>query len=246
MNFNDRILEADFISDGRGTLPTNPDREWPARDPEKLQGVCYHQSLEEHGRAAGNARYHAGPNHISRNGLPGLSYTLFVEQSGEVILANDVECKTFSQGYRDRKGDENALYIGVCFGGNFSGPGYKGTQHPTPAQMRTAVNLWRHLKSIWDWNDEALYGHFDFGKPACPGDALMNLIWMNRPTRFYSVVEKQKALSWDGFYKGEIDGIWGPLSKAALVKFQESAGLEPTGVWDFDTSLAMRGHLEGD
>jgi len=245
MNFNDEILKADFVIDGRSHLPKHAEKEWASRNPADLQGVCFHQSLEEYGTARGNARYHVGPNHISQKGLPSLSYTMFVERSGDVFLANDVECKTYSQGYRAEKGDENAAYIGVCFGGNFSGPGHEGTQRPTAAQLEVAQRLWHHLKGIWDWNDDALFGHFDFGKPACPGNELTLIIEQIRPRRFDSVVEKQKALKWGQWYDGELDGMWGPLSKKALLAFQRHAGLEPTGIWSHETSLAMRGFLEG-
>ena len=247
MNYNKRILEADFIVDMRDKLPRHASKKWRFRDPDYLEGVCYHQSLEEHGRASGNARYHSNPNHISNDGLPGLSYTMFVEKDGRVILANDVEAKTYSHGYRDPAGrDENELYIGVCFGGHFSGPGYRGTQAPTESQMQVARLLWGHLSTIWNWGPECLFGHFDFGKPACPGYELMGFVESIRPQRFDSITSRQSFLMKMSFYMGAIDGIWGPMSKEALVKFQRYAGTDPDGVWGRKTSrAAMRewGHV---
>lgn len=237
MDYNKRILEVRFINDGRGSL-SDGKKSWPSRDPEELKGVCFHQSLEQYGTASGNAKYHMGPNHISKDGLPGLSYTLFVEKDGNIILANDVESKTYSQGSRGLEGDENAKYIGVCFGGNFSGPGYEGTQVPTTPQLQAAEVLWWHLASIWMWGPQCLFGHFDFGKPACPGHHLMDLIKSVRPPSFITVIEKQRFLMKMGFYRGDLDAVWGPASKAALVEFQRSAGIHHDGVWGRGTTRA--------
>lgn len=245
MDYNSKILEADFMEDGRESLPRHDSRKWSHRDPEKIIGVCFHQSLDDYGRAKGNARYHMNPNHISKAGLPGLSYTIFVEKSGKAILANSVEDKTYSQGQSDRPGDENALYLGVCFGGNFSGPGYDGPQEPTQDQIITGERLWNHLEGIWGWGGDAIHGHFDFGKPACPGYVLMDLVKRLRPTRFGSVIEKQRLLAKVGFYNGSMDGVWGPASKLALVKFQKSYGLVQDGVWGQKTTMAARVAIHG-
>lgn len=240
MDYNTKLLEADFVQDVRTKLPRHPSKQWSTRDADLLVGACYHQSLEEYGRVRGNARYHCGPNHISSNGLPGLSYTLFVEPDGVAYLANDVESRTYSQGYRNIAGDENVLYIGVCFGGNFKGPGHDVGRAPTPRQIETAEHLWHHMADIWGWSADCLYGHCEFGKPACPGYDLMEVIDSIRPRRFASATERQRFLMKMGYYKAVVDGIWGPLSKAALVMFQRDAGLDPDGVWGRKTSMAAR------
>ena len=69
-DYNAEILKADFITDGRDTLPRHDTKKWNYRDPSNILGACFHQSLEEYGSASGNARYHAGPNHIRRGGRP--------------------------------------------------------------------------------------------------------------------------------------------------------------------------------
>lgn len=42
-------------------------------------------------------------------------------------------------------------------------------------------------------------------------------------------VQKQCLLCYLGFYTGEVDGIWGPLSRQATVTFQTDYGLEADG-----------------
>lgn len=240
MNYTLELLRSSFIEDGRQVLPRHRGRQWLARPPDKLKGLVLHQSLEESGSALAVAAYHVGANHIRAEGLPGLSYTLFVERDGKVILANDVEGKTWSQGYLDpERVDENALYMGVCVGGNFSGPAYKGTQRPTPAQMDSVDKLWGVCKGLWGWTGAGLFGHFHFGKPACPGGDLLEYVYSHRPAQFISVMDRQMALCRLGYHDGRTDGSWGPKSKAALVAFQRAEGLKPDGVWGPLTTAAV-------
>lgn len=44
------------------------------------------------------------------------------------------------------------------------------------------------------------------------------------------IKEIQAALARFGYHPGPLDGIWGPLSKAAIVAFQHDHGLEPDGL----------------
>lgn len=39
--------------------------------------------------------------------------------------------------------------------------------------------------------------------------------------------QKQGLLLFLGFYTGDVDGIWGPLSEAALIRFREAYGADP-------------------
>jgi hypothetical protein len=49
------------------------------------------------------------------------------------------------------------------------------------------------------------------------------------------VANVQSALQQQGFYQGDIDGVLGPQTRAALAEFQSAQGLEPTGVVDEPT-----------
>lgn len=246
MNYTEELLRYHLIEDHRQTLPRHRGRSWTTRPPNKLQGLVVHQSLEERGLARGIASYHVGPNHISTVGLPSLSYTLFIEKDGAVLLANDVEDRTWSQGYADPNWvDENALYLSVCVGGNFSGPGYRGSQVPTKAQVRSLSQLWGICSDLWEWADTQLFGHFHFGKPACPGTELLEFIYALRPYQFVSMVDRQVALQKLNHYDGEVDGVWGPKSKAALVSFQRKEGIPHDGAWGEATTEAIISRLSG-
>lgn len=255
MNYNEELLKMRWARDGRKIFARHPTKQWSRRDPTELKGIVLHQSLEEHGSASGNARYHVGPNHISSDGLPGLSYTAFVEKDGYLWLANDIEDVTYSQGTSELPGDENYEYLAICFGGNFKGPGYEGTQQPNSAQMNTAQALWTWAANVFGFKNNQLFGHLDFGKPACPGYALMNFIDGVNATKNWrgfrlqhnldTVTGRQEALRDLGHYEGVVDGEWGPLSKKALCEFQLAAGVVVDGVWGKKTESAVVDELQG-
>jgi hypothetical protein len=251
MTLNERILEAYFVVDGRESLARHETKEWRQREPEGIKGVVYHQSLDDRGSASGNAKYHVGPNHISSSGLPGLSYTMFADRiSGKVVLANSVEDITYSQGNSNIPGDENELYLSVCFGGNFAGPGYDppGGMMLTGEQRSLAFDCWAHLRNVFGFKDNQLFGHYHFGKAACPGYELMETIEDIRNSHynsesstinFGSADGRQQALIELGYYHGKPDGEWSHQCKYALTLFQKSAGLEADGVWGPKTEAAI-------
>jgi hypothetical protein len=245
VDYNTLLIEAGLV-DGRETLPRHSTKKWDNRDPSKLLGAVYHQSLDNYGTASGNAKYHSGPNHISKDGLPGLSYTCFIEKDGVIILANNVEDKVYSQGTRDLPGDENALYLSACFGGNFPGPGYDGPQEPTKAQLGSASILWDILKDTFNFNNDQLFGHYDFSKPSCPGYALSGVIesinrnqdWKYGKYDLSTITGRQEALFALGYQYGNEDD-WGPMSRYALTMFQTDNNLIPDGVWGKKTATII-------
>jgi len=53
------------------------------------------------------------------------------------------------------------------------------------------------------------------------------------------VASVQSALQEQGLYQGDIDGVLGPQTRAALAEFQSAQGLEPTGAIDEPTIAAL-------
>jgi peptidoglycan hydrolase-like protein with peptidoglycan-binding domain len=49
------------------------------------------------------------------------------------------------------------------------------------------------------------------------------------------VANVQAALQAQGYYTGEVDGILGPLTRAAIARYQADQGLEPTAAIDEPT-----------
>lgn len=238
-----------FVEDVREKLPRHASRTWPRRLLDDLAGMVWHQSLGT-GNAHGTARYHVGPNHISSEGLPALSYTFYVEQDGTVLLCNDLEETTFSQGDRSRPGDENRRYVAVCFSGNFDAPGYRGSEYVSARQVSAGLQLWLACSRTFRWDGDRLFGHCHMGKAVCPGIALSHVIDIVRsdPVRRYGFTHdgldtpkgRQQALQKLGFYMGALDGIWGVESRRALAGYQASRNLTVDGIWGPESYEALR------
>lgn len=202
----------------------NAEKKWRRRGIEELQGLVVHQT------AGGDdvrrlIAYHTQPNHISDTGLPGAAYTLFVNKRGDVYLLNDFEDVTWSHGYKALPGDENRMYLSICFGGRFR-PAGKG--RPTAAQLDVLHRVWAMFKAEFGFTDLDLYGHCDFGKPNCPGDDLREAIEQYNAQVAHGLdglIDVQRALSTLGFQPGAIDGVWGSKTQAALQRFRVSVHL---------------------
>ena len=67
---------------------------------------------------------------------------------------------------------------------------------------------------------------------ASQGNAVIN---MSRD----QIERLQQALNDNGFDSGEVDGVFGPQTSAALSRFQSKAGLQPTGRMDEQTLAAV-------
>lgn len=237
------------ITDMRGQLPRHVTIAWRKRKLSELEGMVWHQSLSA-GSADALARYHVNPNHIARTGLPGISYTFFVEPGGEILLCNSLEDTTYSQGDRTKPGDENRIYLAGCFGGNFDAPGYRGSMVPTVEQLHGGLTLWRACRSAFGFDNDELYGHYHFGKSTCPGTTLSRLIDAIRDDEtgavegsgpdFSTIASRQFRLKQLNFYAGKIDGIWGLKSRAALTRYQKERDLAVDGIWGPQTERAMR------
>ena len=50
----------------------------------------------------------------------------------------------------------------------------------------------------------------------------------------------QHLLGYHGYYKGSVDGLWGPLSEKAMRSFQRDFGLEESGAPNRQTEDALR------
>jgi hypothetical protein len=235
------------ITDYRGKHKKRTTRNWKRREHEDIHGVVFHQTGGGDS-VRGLAKYHMGPNHISRDGLPGIAYTLFVNKAGQVYLCNDIEDVTWSQGDRSQPGDENKMFLSVCFGGKFyPWPGTKKETleaQPTPEQMAVARKLWAFLMEGFKLTELDLYGHYDFGKEACPGDRLADFIedvndefdWRaiesdGRPFDLTLVEDQQAALELVGYDPGKVDGLWGKKTRQAMQEYQRDHRLPRTSRW---------------
>ena len=160
--------------DARNDLATNPKgRKWKKRDPKELKGLVWHQELGW-GSVESVAKYHTGKDsHLHKNGVERIAYTWAVRRDGQIVLCNNFDKAVWSQGYKGRKGDENAQFMSVMYEGLFHGKSVTDPSAGQPNYIQTlsGLILWHVCRNVWEWDDNDLYGHYLFGKPACPGHA---------------------------------------------------------------------------
>ncbi|MCQ2546181.1 MAG: peptidoglycan-binding protein [Clostridia bacterium] len=56
------------------------------------------------------------------------------------------------------------------------------------------------------------------------------------------VAKLQEFLTWTGFFKGDVDGVYGPGTTKAVKKFQKRVGIEQTGNLGSETLAAMKSY----
>ena len=172
----------------------------------------------------------------------------------------------------------NTFFLSVVVGGSFNSRHNKTGEEPTVEQVLALMMLITSLTredsmrvcpfeaseadqatfrgyvhgALSHLSSADLYGHFDFGKGACPADTLESLIRALRSqgrrfierTEISSVHDWQGALEKLGLYTSKVDGLWGPQSRKALISFEESLGLRPEGVRSDRVRRALEEALE--
>jgi hypothetical protein len=152
------------------TLAWHPYRRWSSRNLTQINKIIIHQELNDGNIEAVN-RFHIRPNHISKKGCPHFCYHYGIEKTGEIIHANELHHITWHT-----KG-QNDTGIGIMLAGNFAGPGHEeSTTEPTPEQMTALEELCEYLIKAFGFSNQEVYGHYHFGKPACPGNVIQNWI----------------------------------------------------------------------
>jgi hypothetical protein len=252
---NNRIAmaaQAGQILDWRHTLPWNAHYhgQWPhTRTPDDIVGICIHHSASQNQHIERVNDYHIGPNHISPRGCPHICYTWVVSNEHDApVLCNPPEGISWAQGDPSKAGDENKHLVSICVLGNFKGPANRGdAEQPTQRQWQ-ALSVAAHLTREWfHLSNRGTFGHADFKKPQCPGDALYFWVRAQRA----KVMGLADAAAWQHALVNDdptclprfgIDGTWGEEAKAALVAYQRKHGLELTACRDPFTELYMLTH----
>jgi hypothetical protein len=156
--------------DGRGTLPTVDQTRWPGlayspRPLDAITGITLHYTAgPSTGTAESTAAWQISDDAISHTGndtpFPGLAYTLFVEASGDVILAHDLGVRVWHSAAVINGKGRNLTNVGIC---------YAGDVEPNDAQR---IGIRRAIKWVESQLGRALTveGHRDAPYSTdCPG-----------------------------------------------------------------------------
>lgn len=211
-------------------LEWHASRSWATRELSRINKIIIHQELGE-GTIEQVNRYHVKPNHMSPKGCPHFCYHYGIRKNGEIVLANELSNITWHT-----KG-QNGVAVGIMLVGNFAGPGHTvGTTEPTAEQLASLADLVDYLKKAFKLTNQEVFGHYHFGKPACPGTVVQewiedyrnNITAVSAPEK--TVSEIQKRLNKLGYACGEVDGVIGVKTMAAIRKFQADNLLEVDGI----------------
>ena len=162
------------ISNQIDTLKWHPGRRWSTRDLTRINKIIIHQEMAD-GNVEIVNKYHIRPNHISPLGCPHFCYHYGIEKTGEIIQANELNHITW------HTTGQNDAGIGIMLAGNFAGPGHeKNTVKPSKAQLYSLDELSNNLLEAFGLSSLDLFGHYHFGKTACPGYVIQDWIEKRR------------------------------------------------------------------
>lgn len=244
-----------YLADYRKKLKRHPTKTFRRRTrPADILGVCSHHGASANQDPQQMAQYHAGPNHISPTGCPGINYTAVISDTIEpekVILCHDPISITWSQGVGDDSdhpqwsGDENRHLISVCVLGDFSEFNRRGKSgDPTTSQILRWTWFTTWCEEIFGFNGLGYFGHYHFGKAHCPGQAIRRQIECQRAGHIGLIDDRQWQLSLLKWDKGILpkhgpDGDWGYESKRALLAFEAAHKHRIDGIQDPFTELLL-------
>jgi len=210
------------IVDVRGTLPLNPDpnRRYALRTLNNIVRIVLHcDDMDADLMTIANFDVTPRPDHpISPLGDPGFTYHYFIEKDGTKYFTQDLEEVTW------HVGGYNLGSVGICIRYHAT-----GNHNPPPdIQLESVYELITSLCLSLGLEPDDVVGHRELlgtgyrivnGKKVlrktCPG----LLVSMSK-TRYTVSMQIQKALKDAGFYKGAMDGIFGPLSKKAFKQYK--------------------------
>lgn len=163
-------MEIKFID-----LPKNPRYTgttlWGQRDTKTIYKIIVHQELGEADTLSVHNYHISKESHLKPGkGAPRIAYHFTIEKDGSIYQVNnptDVTWHTVGQ---------NLHGLSIMLVGDFNGDGHKGKSEPTNEQLKSLEELLDHLTSKFNLSKKEIYGHCDFGKPACPGFVVMNFI----------------------------------------------------------------------
>lgn len=265
------IFEAELapnvvLYDISSLLPTHKTKKHRTRTANKIKYIIIHKSGAD-GRAGFNGALDCAKYVVSARDFPGMAYTFWLPRSpllddkGRFVVFRcqpDTVCSWHTSTRMNTEG------VGIGVQGNYDGDGGPALRTPTPAQ-------WTMLEALYDYlcvrhnidlsaDKSALTGHYEHGKPVCPGDALVAWIREKRgqvvvtppsiapkeeevDPRTFDVAARQTALKALGYDLGKVDGLWGFKSRAALETFQRKERLHVDGVWGPKTASAIFARL---
>ncbi len=144
---------------------------WGKRLKSMINKIIVHQELGEANTIAVHNYHISKESHLKLGtGAPRIAYHFTIEKDGTIYRVNDETDIVWHTAGQNMSG------IGVMLVGDFSGKGHVGKSEPTDEQLESLEWLLDKLSTDLKVSKSEIYGHEDFGKPACPGYKVMEFI----------------------------------------------------------------------
>ncbi|WP_088104932.1 peptidoglycan recognition protein family protein [Halalkalibacter urbisdiaboli] len=247
------------IIDKRGTLAKHSSRTYRRRSRSAIRNIAIHHSATTTGSAEAFARYH-----VNELGWPGIGYHYVVDKDGNISRCHDLEVVSY------HVGNSNGYAVGICMVGNFQTESLGETQRNATLELTkhlmselgiTVDNVWGHTEFPgYAWkpcpsinmntfrNQLAEHGGSlpdgNIQAPTYVAGARQRT-YLSRGDQGDDVQALQERLDRLGFMPGPIDGIFGPKTYDAVMRFQRAAGISVDGIVGPETRAALRDY-EGE
>lgn len=185
----------------------------------------------------------------SQGGLNPASNTSFNKSKNVNINKNITVNKNFKVQKFNLGNSPKGNYQAVKFNQNYK---IAGAQNWKGSKYVVFKNYHPQWQNQWWWNHHYSHITFVFGSPYYWDAGYWYPAWGYDPGASYYfdgpiyasnpemdpgqvVANVQSALQQQGYYQGEVDGVLGPQTRAALAEYQSAQGIEPTGAIDEPT-----------
>lgn len=147
----------------------------------------------------------------------------------------------FRRPYEGGHSNQSQHYAGTCFDVGQNMFGWTNRQRAALRASARNSGLWVYVEPVII---SPTWVHFDRRQrpPACSTGGYPTL---RSGSRSVYVLILQDCLNTVGKFAGELDGVFGPLARSAVMGFQRSAGLAEDGVVGCDTWRSLTGAVVG-
>jgi len=177
------------------------------------------------------------------------SNTTFNKTKNVNINKNMTVNKNFKVQKFNLGNNPSGKYNAVKFNQNYK---ISGAQNWKGSKYVVFKNYHPQWQNQWWWSHHYNHITFVFGSPYYWDAGYWYPAWGYDPGASYyfdgpiyasspemdpgqTVANVQSALQQQGYYQGDIDGVLGPQTRAALAEYQSAQGIEPTGAIDEPT-----------
>ncbi|OLO40716.1 hypothetical protein BTR23_04375 [Alkalihalophilus pseudofirmus] len=253
------------IIDKRNSLARHGSRTYRRRSRGSIRNIAIHHSATTSGSAEAFARYH-----VNSLGWPGIGYHYVVDRDGSISWCHDLEIVSY------HVGNSNGMSVGICMVGDFRTQTPTSQQREAAldltqylmSELNISVdNVWGHIEfpgyswkpcpsiSMSQFRSQLADRTGQTNRSAIPSPTYVagarQRTYLSRGDQGDDVRALQERLNELNFKPGPIDGIFGPQTYDAVVRFQRAAGIGVDGIVgpqtretlrDFDESLEIVEH----